>query len=307
MTDNLPPAGLSPSPLILMPVLPSPQGPGLRPQHCSMDPPEPTARGKDSSAGALPRAPDRRVGRTEVGVVRPGGRSSGALPWGVLAGGRPMWTELGSLRPPSSLRPLQAPIGPSRVLLRSGSPRASRPCPAARPMGAARLGPTLSFPLLPSLLEGPRLGKSPGTPSGHGAPSPQSPGSPVPQGSAGPHVCRTARHQAGDGTTVHGHVRPGACGLRETCGLCPRSAGHQCCSGLTPVPFAAAATVQTWPGPRLGTDTAGPSPAETWCTLSRPSPYRGGCAASPRSAWVWNRWRVRLFAPQADGDGDRSG
>lgn len=66
--------------------------------------------------------------------------------------------------------------------------------------------------------------------------------------------------------------------------------------------------VLLWPRSRalgscgLGTDAAGRPLAETRRALSRPSPYRGGCAASRCSACAWSRWRVRLSAPQVDGD-----
>lgn len=203
-----------------------------------MDPPVPAAQGKGSWAGspgvALPGAPDRWAGCTG-GCGAAWGWSSGALPGGVLACGCPVRMGLGSPWPL-----LLPAASPSSICSASALSRA-RPAPAGRVQlpglwGPRGRSPPVPFPLLSPSLEGPRPGTSTGTPSGRGAPSPQSPGSPVPQGSAGPHACRTAGHQAGDGTAVHGHVRLGVCGLRGTLGPCP----------VPPLPSAALASP---PGP----------------------------------------------------------
>lgn len=198
-----------------------------------MDPPVPAAQGKGSWAGslgvALPGAPDRWAG-CPGGCGAAWGWSSGALPGGVLACGCPVRTGLGSPWP--LLLPAASPSSLFRVRPQLASPSTAGRVQLPGLWGPRGRSPPVPFPLQSPSLEGPRPGMSTGTPSGRGAPSPQSPGSPVPQGSAGPHACRTAGHQAGDGTAVHGHVRLGVCGLRGTLGPCP----------VPPVPSAALAS-----------------------------------------------------------------
>lgn len=226
-----------------------------------MDPPVPAAAGKDSSAGApwvaLPWSPWPRVGRTEVGVVWPGAELW--FPPLGCPGRRPPrvdWARLPTApAPPCGLSGhRQAGQRPFRILPRPGSPRASRPCPAAGPVGAARPEPPFPLPLLSPLLEGPRPGVSTVTPSGRGAPSPQSPGSPLPQGSAGPHVGRTPSTQLGTG---------------PRCTDMPVLACVACGGplGSVPVLLATSAALASLPcAPQL------------W----------------PWSACAWSRWRVRL-------------